>query len=587
MTAIPLITLAIVRADRHDLETFPEAANEFMGQLPDLADQQNAMALGMNTVAQEIAAVVQGVNTDAETATLAANQATLMAAAAVSAPGTSATSATSLAIGTGGKTMTIQAGKAIVAGMSVKIAASADPGCWMHGDVTAYDAGSGALTVQVNTVHNSGTYAAWSVSLAPPAVDGAINDGRVQAVTSAADTLIDLALGQVIVLTHTVDILSLQFVNVPLACEVIIRRLGAGASGINWISAGILFPVDAWMDKSGENTISLVTADGGARWMASPYYAPTNIRGLALAHGTTPFLIAYDKALAKITNPATLPASTGYGCAFSPDGALLAVAHGGSPYMTIYLTSDWSKLANPTTLPASTGYGCAFSPDGSLLAVAHGSSPYITIYNTNDWSKLANPAILPPINAYCCAFSPDGGKLAVGHLDSPFLTIYNTSDWSKIANPATLPANSVWGCAWSPDGSKLAVAHTGTPFLTIYNTGNWSKIANPATLPGTLGKDCAFSPDGTMLAVAHSGSPSVTIYHTSDWSKLANPATLPAGDGQACAWSADGSRLAVAHSGSPYVTIYRIADWSKIPDPDTLPAGPVNGCAFSPIDLED
>ena len=86
---------------------------------------------------------------------------------------------------------------------------------------------------------------------------------------------------------------------------------------------------------------------------------------------------------------ATPPAGTGYGCAFSPDGALLAVAHNASPYINIYNTSDWSKVANPATLPASTSYGCAFSPNGALLAVAHNSSPYVTIYNTSDWSKAA------------------------------------------------------------------------------------------------------------------------------------------------------------------------------------------------------
>ena len=82
--------------------------------------------------------------------------------------------------------------------------------------------------------------------------------------------------------------------------------------------------------------------------------------------------------------PITVP-STSYGCAFSPDGSLLAVAHGGSPNITIYNTSDWSKVTDPAQLPTSTGYGCAFSPDGSLLAVAHTESPYITTYDTSTW----------------------------------------------------------------------------------------------------------------------------------------------------------------------------------------------------------
>ena len=74
---------------------------------------------------------------------------------------------------------------------------------------------------------------------------------------------------------------------------------------------------------------------------------------------------------------------------------LLAVAHGGSPFVTIYNTSDWSKVANPSTLPASTGRDTDFNSDGSLLAIAHNTSPYVTIYNTSDWSKVTNPSTLP------------------------------------------------------------------------------------------------------------------------------------------------------------------------------------------------
>ena len=38
------------------------------------------------------------------------------------------------------------------------------------------------------------------------------------------------------------------------------------------------------------------------------------------------------------------------------------------------------KVKDPSTLPTGDGWGCAFSPDGTYLAVAHWSSPYITIY---------------------------------------------------------------------------------------------------------------------------------------------------------------------------------------------------------------
>ena len=47
----------------------------------------------------------------------------------------------------------------------------------------------------------------------------------------------------------------------------------------------------------------------------------------------------------------------------------------------IHITvADATKLADPSTLPTSTSYGVAFSPDGVYLSVAHSTSPYVTIY---------------------------------------------------------------------------------------------------------------------------------------------------------------------------------------------------------------
>lgn len=91
------------------------------------------------------------------------------AASAVLAPGSNGTSTTSLAIGTGTKTLTIQTGKNFVVGQSVTIASTAAPATdWMHGQITAYNSGTGALTVWVTLTGGSGTLAAWTVGLTGP-----------------------------------------------------------------------------------------------------------------------------------------------------------------------------------------------------------------------------------------------------------------------------------------------------------------------------------------------------------------------------------------------------------------------------------
>lgn len=79
---------------------------------------------------------------------------------------TNSTSTTSDTIATGSTTITVQASKSYVVGMTVKIAYTTDATNWMLGEVTAYDSGTGSLTVYVRTINGSGTQAAWTVSLA-------------------------------------------------------------------------------------------------------------------------------------------------------------------------------------------------------------------------------------------------------------------------------------------------------------------------------------------------------------------------------------------------------------------------------------
>lgn len=88
---------------------------------------------------------------------------------ALNAPGTSATSTTSMAIGLGSKSLTLaQTGKSFVVGQYVQVVSSASPGNWMVGAITAFNAGTGAMTVNVTHTGGSGTIASWTVAPAAP-----------------------------------------------------------------------------------------------------------------------------------------------------------------------------------------------------------------------------------------------------------------------------------------------------------------------------------------------------------------------------------------------------------------------------------
>ena len=145
------ITALPTPPSRTDAANFSARADAFLGALPTFGSEANALAVEVNGYATNAAA---------------------SAATAVNAPGTSATSTTPLAISTGSKSLTVQTGKAFVVGQWVTITSTATPTNWMHGQITAYTSGTGALVVNVAMVGGSGTIAAWAVALSAPSVSG-------------------------------------------------------------------------------------------------------------------------------------------------------------------------------------------------------------------------------------------------------------------------------------------------------------------------------------------------------------------------------------------------------------------------------
>jgi hypothetical protein len=72
-----------------------------------------------------------------------------------------------LTIGVGTQTFTTQTAKAWVVGQFVSIAGAA-PANAMNGYISAYNSGTGSMSVVVSTISGSGTFASWTIGLSAP-----------------------------------------------------------------------------------------------------------------------------------------------------------------------------------------------------------------------------------------------------------------------------------------------------------------------------------------------------------------------------------------------------------------------------------
>jgi hypothetical protein len=121
-------------------------------------------------IIQDVVTVAGEVQTNADLAQTAADD----AQAAAASTGATATSSTSMALGTGTKSITVSTGKAFVAGQRIRTSRTSDPtNKYEYGDVTSYNSGTGALVYVVagaEDVVGSGTHTDWSITVAqdPP-----------------------------------------------------------------------------------------------------------------------------------------------------------------------------------------------------------------------------------------------------------------------------------------------------------------------------------------------------------------------------------------------------------------------------------
>jgi hypothetical protein len=154
-----------------DPDNFDFRADSFLGALPTFATEMNAEAALINGYTTAAAASQTAAATSATAAATSETAAAASAASALMAPGTHATTASiSLNVEAGSLSFTLaQTGKEFVVGQWITITDEAAPQTWwMLGPITAFTAGTGAITVEVVYFLGSTHTATWVVAASAP-----------------------------------------------------------------------------------------------------------------------------------------------------------------------------------------------------------------------------------------------------------------------------------------------------------------------------------------------------------------------------------------------------------------------------------
>lgn len=185
------------------------------------------------------------------------------------------TSTTSLTIGTGTKTLTIEAGKQFAIGQTARITYTSDINKWMQGTVSAYNATTGSLSISVDTISGSGTYAAWTVALTgsvgPTGATGATGATGSTGSTGATGPANTLSIGTV---TEGAAAATITGTAPNQTLNLTVPKGNTGATG----STGSAGPA---------NTLSIGTVTEGAAAATITGTAPTQTLNLTIPKGNT------------------------------------------------------------------------------------------------------------------------------------------------------------------------------------------------------------------------------------------------------------------------------------------------------------
>lgn len=195
---------------------------------------------------------------------------------------------------------------------------------------------------------------------------------------------------------------------------------------------------------------------------------------------------------------------------FSPDGRLLAT--GTLDNRTVRLW-DVTGLKRPVCVATMRGYAedvrdspgpsLAFSPDGAILALAIWDER-VALWDLADPAHPAQLGSLPvPDVASAMAFSPDGRGLVTA---GATVTVWDVTEPTAPRARATMfrGVRKTTGVAFSRDGRMLAVGGADPDVLLWDVADLWHPVDSGLRIAATGGvAEVAFSPNGQVLATTN------------------------------------------------------------------------------------
>ena len=261
-----------------DPSTFADDADTWVAALATFTTEANALQTDVNSKQVTASAAAVSATASEAAAELAEANAAASAASALSNSATQATSTSSITPAIGANAFTLaQTGKAFVVGQFVTVADATTPTTkFFNGAITAFNSGTGAITVTATVVNATASGSNWAVTAAAPAQSEQFNS-PVQSFVALGNvtgtTNIDLRTGLVFTMTLTGNTTltftmpTLYTSSTSVAVSLKITKAGSQTltlpAGTDWHDG-----VAPTLTVGGTDEL-LLTKDGSADWVGS------------------------------------------------------------------------------------------------------------------------------------------------------------------------------------------------------------------------------------------------------------------------------------------------------------------------------